>query len=674
MKSLISGLAVVLLSIVFTHAQKAPIKFGDVPVEDIQMKKYDQDSSAAAVVLADYGQTKLEYHQEDGFYLAFERVKRIKILTKDGLDWGNFTIPLYHSGSNEEKLTGLKGITYNIENGKTVESKLKNESILKEKADANVDYVKVTMPNVREGSVVEITYEVKSDFLFNLQDWDFQYTIPARLSEYRVNIPEYFYYEKFMQGYIKLDVVEQKQNPSSITLTSKTREDNGRLGTKTTFESDKIDFMETRYRWAAQNVPAFKTEPHMTTYKDYISRMNFELSYTKFPNSGVKNYMGSWADINKQYAESADFGGEVTGNGFLKKTVEEVIAGATTPEAQIGALHNYVRTNIQWDGYTRKFVNTSLRKVMDEKKGNSAEINLLLASMLEKAGFDVRPVLLSTRDNGFVRESTPISSQFNNVICLVRFGDKQVLLDATDKLLPVGHLPERCLNGNGLAISAKSGFSWVDLMRATKSRRFLGGEVKLEESGKLIGKLTIDNAGYFGTTNRKQYLSKGEEEYVKSLNNAQWEITKSQFENAKVLDAPFKETHELTINDQVTMAGDMIYLNPHLTWHINENPFKLEKREYPVDFGSPYETTYSIRLTIPEGYMVEELPKNKMLALPNNGARYVYSAVQVGNAINFTSTLALNKPLFTQEEYPTLREFYNQVVAKQAEQIVLKKK
>lgn len=672
MKSLVSGLAVVLLSTALVYAQKAPIKFGDVPIEDVQMKTYDKDSSAAAVVLADYGQTKLEYHQEDGFYLTFERVKRIKILTKDGLEWGNFTIPLYHSGSDEEKLTGLKGITYNIENGKAVESKLKNDAIMKEKADANVDLVKITMPNVREGSVVEITYGIASDFLFNLQDWDFQYTIPARLSEYRVNIPEYFYYEKFMQGYIKLDVVEQKQAPSSIIFNTKTRSEG--YAPSTSFSSDKVDFMETRYRWAAQNVPAFKTEPNMTTYKDYISRMNFELSYTKFPNSGVKNYMGSWADINKQYAESSDFGGEVTGNGFLKKTVEEIIAGATSPEAQISALHNYVRTNIQWDGYTRKFVNTSLRKVMDEKKGNSAEINLLLASMLEKAGFDVRPVLISTRDNGFVREATPISSQFNNVICLVRFGDKQVLLDATDKLLPAGHLPERYLNGNGLAISSKNGFSWVNLMQATKSKRFLGGEVKLDQSGKLIGKLTFDNAGYFGTTNRRQYLSKGEEEYVKALNNAQWEITKSEFENAKVLDAPFKETYELTINDYVTMAGDMIYLNPHLAWHISENPYKLEKREYPVDFGSPYETTYSFRLIIPDGYVVEELPKNKMLALPNNGARYVYSASQVGNAINFTSTLAMNKPLFTQEEYPTLREFYNQVVAKQAEQIVLKKK
>jgi hypothetical protein len=36
--------------------------------------------------------------------------------------------------------------------------------------------------------------------------------------------------------------------------------------------------------------------------------------------------------------------------------------------------------------------------------------------------------------------------------------------------------------------------------------------------------------------------------------------------------------------------------------------------------------------------------------------------------------MSINKTLFAQDEYPNLREFYNQVVAKQDEQIVLKKK
>jgi hypothetical protein len=121
-------------------AQKPPVKFGDVSIDDLKMNRYDKDSSASAVVLADYGESILQYDQNKGFVLHFERITRIKILTKDGLDQGNFSIPLYHDSGNDEKISGLKAVTYNLENGKIVESKLKNDGIFKEKYDANLDF------------------------------------------------------------------------------------------------------------------------------------------------------------------------------------------------------------------------------------------------------------------------------------------------------------------------------------------------------------------------------------------------------------------------------------------------------------------------------------------------------------------------------------------------------
>lgn len=77
---------------------------------------------------------------------------------------------------------------------------------------------------------------------------------------------------------------------------------------------------------------------------------------------------------------------------------------------------------------------------------------------------------------------------------------------------------------------------------------------------------------------------------------------------------------------------------------------------------------------MPDGYQVDELPQAKVLSLPSNTGRFTYSVTQAGNLLNVISNFQINKSIFTQEEYPGLREFYNQVVAKQAEQIVLKKK
>jgi hypothetical protein len=422
-------------------------------------------------------------------------------------------------------------------------------------------------------------------------------------------------------------------------------------------------------------VPAFKPEPFITTPKDYILKINFELAYKKFPGQPIEPVIGSWEDLNKQFSESENFGKEITGNGFLKKTVEEITAGLSTPEQKISAINNYVARNIEWNGNSYKFTSGSLKKVLEEKKGSSADINLMLGSMLEKAGFKIFPVLLSTRDHGFVRENVPISSQFNYVVCLVKLDDKLILLDGTDRFLPTGTLPERCLNGNGFIVSPDGLRGWVPLKSPSKSRRYYNVDLALNDSGELRGKVNIDQSGYYAQSVRKKFLAKGEEEYVKEItDNHTWAVEKKEFKNAKEVGEGFKETYDVVIKDHVVATDGIIYINPFIAQQEKENPFKLEKREYPVDYGSPLEKMYLCKFTIPDGYVVDELPKSLVLKLPDNSARYVYNLVQTGNAISLTSNLQINNSLFSQDEYPHLREFYTQLVAKQAEQIVLKKK
>ena len=657
---------------VAVQAQKAPINFGDIPIDDLKMTTYDKDSSAEAVVLADYGISSLVFNQSVGFTLLFERITRIKILRKDGMEWATFTVPLYRDGSSDEKMTGLRAVTYNLESSGMVESKMKNDAVFKEKVSENLDLMKFTLPNARQGSIVEVTYKVTSDFLFNFQDWEFQSTIPTRWSEYRAHIPEFYNYDKYTQGYVPMTISESEQKSSNIVITSTDR--TGFYTTSSNFNRDQVDFMENRFRWAVKDVPAFKEEPFITTRKDYVSKINFELAYYKFPNQPIKPVMGTWTDINRQFDESDNFGRQITGNGFLKKITEEVIAGKATPEEKIGAINHFVKNNVEWDGTSYRFTGTPLKKVLEEKKGSSSEINLLMASMLEKAGIQVEGVLISTRDHGFIRQSIPISSQFNYVICLAHVGDKQILLDATDRLLSTGVLPERCLNGSGFVVS-KNGFSWVPLKPSLKSRNVYQADLALSQEGELKGKLQLDRSGYFAQTGRKRYLSKGEGDYVKDfIGSHSWTIGKSEFKNVKEVGEPFKEAHEIVIADHVVSTDALFYINPFVVMQEAENPFKSESREYPVDFGSPLEKIYMCRITIPEGYTVDEMPKPVVLKLPENSARFSYSITQLGNVLSITSNLQINNSLFTQQEYPDLREFYNMVVAKQAEQVVLKKK
>jgi hypothetical protein len=673
MKNILSMVVCALLACASVFAQKAPIKFGDIPMEDMKMTIYPKDSSAEAVVLCDYGESRVEYNQNDGFVLNFERIRRIKILTKDGLKHAEFSIPLWHDADQDERVSNLKVVTYNLENGKIVETKAKSESFFKEDYSKNLKLTKIAWTNVREGSIIEIAYKVRSEFLFNFQDWEFQTTIPARWSEYRAVIPEYFNYEKYMQGYVGLAISENSSKTGSLTYSYRDEDVGvGGVGAPRA-QQETVTYNTENFRWAAKDVPAFRVEPYMTTSSDYISKINFELAYTKYPNSGIKRYMGTWDDINKAYWDQ--FGGLIKGGDLaLKDEVTTAIAGATNDQEKVARIFDYVRYNVEWNETSSKYSDQPPKRVMDSKKGSSAEINILLAAMIEKTGVPVFPVLLSTRSHGFVRENAPLSSQFNYVICAVQLGDKVALLDATTRMLPFGVIPERCLNGQGLVVTP-DGYKWISLKPAVKSRTSFSVDMALTELGDINATLNVDKTGYHSARARNQYFSKGEADYVKDLAGPHlWNVSKSEFTNAKEVSLPFKEVHKFTASERATIAGGTIYFNPFIIGREDENPFKAPDRMYPVDFGNTFEQFYVAKIAIPEGYTIEELPQNKVIALAENGGRYTYSFMQNGNVLNFTSFLAINKPLFTQDDYPHLREFYNLVIAKQAEQIVFKKK
>src|SRR5690348_10162442 len=123
-------------------AQKSPVKFGDIPMDDMTMTTYAPDSSASAVILVDYGEAYI-MATSAAAKMTFERHIRIKILKEDGTSWANAIIPLFSGG--EETVSGLKAVTYNLENGKIVESKMSKDAIFKEKFNRYIDHEKFTL-------------------------------------------------------------------------------------------------------------------------------------------------------------------------------------------------------------------------------------------------------------------------------------------------------------------------------------------------------------------------------------------------------------------------------------------------------------------------------------------------------------------------------------------------
>ncbi|GAA3951050.1 transglutaminase domain-containing protein [Hymenobacter algoricola] len=663
----------------FTPAfsQEAPIKFGKIDERDLTGANFVADSAAAAVILCDYGRSHFEYIDGD-FRILFERVTRIKILKKSGYDWATVKVPLYHKERNAEKLTGLKGFTYNLVDGHMVKEKLPTEAIFRDEATANVTVRKFTLPNVRVGSIIEYSYLVTSDFLFNFQDWQFQHEIPVRWSEYQATIPKYFDYKTLMQGYDALALNEHTEGVMQAAL----RESGGTSGsgfaTQRVAGSTTMVQVPTKiHRWVMKDVPAFRDEPYMTSYKDYVDRIDFELAGIRWEGQPYQPVSNTWVQIDRELLTDDNFGAQLKRGSFMKDQLTPLLAKETDPAARVAAIHALVRKSVKYNGTDRLYTAGTLRHAYDVHTGSAADVNLLLIATLREAGLTANPVMLSTRDNGMINTDLPLVSKFNYVIAHVSLPDgKEMLVDATEELLPCGTLPQRCLSRTGRLVMPNPEESrWVDLKPTQRYLEYRQIQLTVDERGGITGKVHQEHGGYSAQHERELLQKQGEKKYIEQLASAHegWSIPKFAFKEREQLPKP------LTLDYEFASAGadgptSTIYLSPLRSFSDEKNPFRHEERLFPVDFGAQVDETVMMTITLPAGFVAEELPKSALVDLPEDGGRYSYTIVPGENAIQIVSRMSLRKPFYSAEEYAYLREFYNRMLAKQAEQIVLKKK
>ncbi|WP_162303597.1 DUF3857 domain-containing protein [Hymenobacter sediminis] len=662
-------------SVSLAQAQNEPIKFGKIDERDLTGQNFVADSAAPAVVLCDFGRSTFDYN-EGQFRVIFERVARIKILKKAGYEYATVKVPLYHKGTTEEKMTALRGFTYNLVNGQVVKEKLNTESMFREVSSPNVNIRKFTMPNVREGSVIEFTYTVASEFTFNFQDWAFQTDIPVRWSEYRAAIPEYFDYKMLMQGYEPLEVQERTEGVTQYSIRWSSSTDL-RTGERESGGSGVVTPRVTNYRWAMKNVPAMREEPYMTTTDDYTAKIDFELAGIKWPDEPYKSVANSWEKIDRDLLSEDNFGVQLSRAGFLKEQLAPLVAQFSDPAARAAAVHELVRRAVKYNGNNGILSTGTLRRAYDQKSGSSADINLLLIAALREAGLKANPVLLSTRNHGRMETNVPLLSRFNYVVAHVALPEgKQMLVDATEELAPCGMLPYRCLNGVGRLVMTTPGESrWVELKPAERLLTYRQVNLVVDEKGGLSGKVHQEHAGYRALDQREQLRKLGEKKYLEEITTGHegWSIPKYTFKERDAFHKPLTLDYEFAAAGSETPVGT-IYLNPLRYFGTSKNPFLHEDRRFPVDFGTGLDETLMMNITLPTGYELEETPKGMVVELPEGGGRFIYNVQPGQGTIQIVSRMSLARPVYSAQEYTYLREFFTHVITKQAEKLVLKKK
>lgn len=645
--------------------ERPAIKFGEVKAVDFSRAPYAIDSSADAVVLLDIGNSEFVGNSESNFNLVYTHQKRIHIINKNGFDHATVQIPLYLSSKRSEEIKSLVAYTYNLENGKVVSTKIDKGSIFVDKQTSSFKLCKFTFSNLKEGSIIEYKYVVESPFIQNLQPWDFQDVIPTLWSEYTVRIPKFYDFLMLYQGYRNFDYTNTGSHSQSYRVTV------GEQGAAR--QSQEVTTLVTSYTWALKNVSALKFENFTTTIQNHIQRIFFQLKTIQYnENKPPYEVMSSWDQVMNELIKNEDFGGTLgSKHAAYQSEIEPLILDAKDEMEKAFKIFHYVKGRFKRTGFGSIFLNQSVKKLSETKTGTASEINLYLIAMLKGAGLNADPVILSTRSNGMAPDLFPVLSKYNHVICRVVIQNKNYYLDASNKKMGFGKLPYQNYNGIARLVNVKPVI--VELVADSLSENS-SVNVSISNTanpGVMEGSYS-GSPGYFKSCDIRSELDvKSKEEYFKEMAKDidKIQLAFTSIEGVDKFEEPVSVYYEFKFN----VDEDVIYFNPMFNEGIKENPFKNQRREYPVEM--PYKTvrSYILTMDVPEGYEVDEIPETEKVLLNDSDGYFEYKVNKNGKRIMLVSKVILTKATFENSDYEPLREFFGIIVKKHAEQIVFKK-
>ena len=623
-------------------------KLGNITIDELKMSAYSKDTLAEAVVLFEHANVYLD--EKNDYKFRTDYYFRIKLFNKEAFSKATIQILLNKNEYTED----IKAVTYNLKNGTISKTYLDQNQKYKSKLDSYWSDVRFTLPNLKEGSIIEYKYSVISPYS-TIDDWYFQSDIPKIKSVFNSSIVLNYKYKVRLIGSEELDYKDISIKKDCLHI--------DHLGSGGCLN----------YEFKMYDIPAFKEEAYMLSKKNYISRLVFDrLSFTDTRGVTTK-YTKTWEDADLTFKKYF-LDNQNTKANYFKKHLPNSILTITNNLEKAKKIYKHLQTKLFWNNknWTRKKLN--IKNTFEQGSGSVDAINLILYNSLKAAGIESYIVASSTRDNGLPTKVYPIIKDFNYVLVKVNIDNTTYFLDATDKLLAFGQLPLKCLNGDARVLDFKNGSNWERIKTSLNTRENIQTTLTLTKNDELKGKLLIKSYGYDALSSRKSLQNKTTEEFLDTFESVYPNILVDHYkdENKHNFEKPLIQHLDISID--IDDKTDILHLKPFIYKQNLQNPFKLENRKYAVDYGYPRSLNYALQINIPDTYEIVSLPEKKMFALPNNGGNFSINVTNTDHQILLYTRMNILKQVYSYQEYAYLKEFYNQIIKVQQSTIQLKKK
>ena len=642
-----------LASMAWAQTLEPNLKWGKPTDAELNMTTYAPDAEAEAVVLC--SQTVLRYDLSTGsIKLILSTKERIKVLKEEGKDKANGAISYMYNGHRLgecEQLVKLKATAYNMVDGKLVKTKMEGNMVNHEDVTKTLRLTKYTVPQVTVGTVIEVEYEIESDFFSNIDDWWAQCEIPVMYTSFDVTVPEYF----------KFSVDER----GSYQLENKIEETNMNMAAG-------IPCIGKRYQFFGRNLPALRKKKMLYAPQYYGQRVSMELRSIQIPGSPTKNFTSKWDDVDKQLLGDDEFGGRLGKNPLKTEMQEAGVTDIADPVERIMAIYRLLKDHVKWNEKYTLFAE-SAGKVLKERSGSNASINFILINMLRDAGFEAYPAVMRSRDKGFLTVARATVKEFNTFVVAIKEGDKLSYLDGSIEDGWIDVLPDHLLVDRARIVSKDKPTEWVDLtgVSESKSRSVVMGE--LHADGTLQAEIQTKYTGLEAASLRHDFRA--------ATDSATFVSELAQKLNCEIESLALTHHHglgpevqrDMHLVKQYDAAGDIIYLNPWVLNVMSENPLTEEQRTLPVEFPCLNDENLTSVITLPEGYVVEELPQSLMIKSEDGKLSCLIASTTNGSTLSSRCHIQVGRLFFSPQEYPFVKNFLDEVYKRLQDVIVIKK-
>jgi len=599
---------------------------------------------ADALVLLDSGYV----YFDNALELYFKHTIQIHIINDNGKNWGKFQLPY----TSKDSLIALSGKLYRQNEGRVLIRDLNSSRFTISKKDDNQIEASADPTELATGDIVEYSYLLKFGDWKNINEWYFQNDIPVLKSSFTTKIPSFILFYKFLEGVRNLDDMQ-------------------RTIVKDTIQFEVFNMQ--RETFVMDSIPVYKEEDDVPGSEFFISKITYHLAeYTLPKQKTVFVLPESYMELAFNWASDPYFNQINVKSAYLQDRIDQLYHSTFTNEKNIQSFFFFVRNNFIIDN---RLYDDDLEKTYKRGAGNEQQVNMLLAKMLNQAGFDAQLLAISTVDNRPVYPEFPYFELFNKFVVFVRTPAQNFFLDASDKNLLFNMLTPNSIN-NGALIVAKTSTGLVALEYLFDDREEAVARFEITDSATIAGNYKVKRDGYAVYAFDSQYLTnfRSYNDYIIEtiFEHPNWNIIRHDVKEK------FKENKEVNEELDYTRPFDayedgVFSIKPIVKNEFVENPFPNVDRQNPITLYTPLKRKGSFSYEIPDDYEIVSIPQSYAISLDEYKCDFKYQVTKKDNLIRIGYIIDVNRVIFMANEYEMLSDFFNKISKALNQEIKLKK-